>query len=313
MDLHQAMQVFTAVVDAGSLTAAGQRLEMSTTMVGNHLRALEQRLGALLLHRTTRRQRLTEFGALYHARCTDILGQIEAAGRLAEDALATPGGTLRVTAPPTFGAECLMPLLPEYLARHPAVKVDVVLTDRVVDLVDEGFDAAFRLGTLESPRLVARPLRDHRLLLCAAPAYVARRGRPVRPQELSGHECLAFTYPAGTEWRWTERQWRFAAAQGGGEIVVAVDGPVAVNQAQALRRAALAGLGIAMLPEVMVAADLAEGRLLQLLTGHALPSRPMHLLYAPERQRSPKLKGFIEFALQAFGDEGALSPTAGTA
>lgn len=309
MDLHQAMQVFVTVVHAGSLTAAGQRLEMSTTMVGKHLRALEQRLGLPLLHRTTRRQSLTAFGAQYHARCVDILGQIEAAERLAEDEQASPGGTLRITAPPAFGAEALMPRLPEYLARHPAVKVDVVLTDRVVDLADEGFDAAIRLGTLDSPRLVARRLRDHGLTLCASPAYLARRGSPTQPQDLARHDCLVFTYPAGTEWRWTEHHWRFAAP-GGAETSVAVSGPITVNNAQALRCAALAGLGVAMLPDVMVAEDIAQARLQPLLIAHALPSRPMHLLYAPDRQRSPKLKGFIEFALNAFGGEPA---TAGTA
>lgn len=300
MDLHQAMQVFVAVVDAGSLTAAGQRLEMSTTMVGNHLRALEQRLGLPLLNRTTRRQSLTPFGAQYHARCVDILGQIDAAERLAEDAQASAGGTLRITATPAFGAEALMPRLPDYLALHPAVKVDVVLTDRLVDLVDEGFDAALRLGTLDTPRLVARRLRDYGLSLCASPDYLARRGEPRQPQDLAAHDCLVFTYPAGTEWRWTEQQWRFAAPDGG-EVAVPVRGPVSVNHAQALRRAALVGLGLAMLPEVMVADDVAQGRLQPLLQPYALPRRPMHLLYAPERQRSPKLQGFIAFALRAFG------------
>lgn len=299
MDLFQAMGVFVQVVEGGSMTAAAEACGMSTTMVGNHLRALEQRLGVSLLRRTTRRQSLTEFGSAYYQRCLDILGQVSAAEQLAEEVQAVPHGTLRVSAPPTFGAECLMPCLAGYLAANPAVNLDVVLTDRLVDLVEEGFDAAIRLGTLENSSLVARPLHDYGLTLCAAPAYLARRGVPTTVQALAAHDCLAFAYPAGTEWRWTQKHWRLTGPDG--EVTVDVSGRIAVNSAPALKRAALSGLGIVMLPDALVREELDDGRLLPLLTDWHLPVRPMHLVYPQERYRSPKLRSFVDHIVQHMG------------
>jgi len=299
MDLFQAMGVFVQVVEGGSMTAAAEACGMSTTMVGNHLRALEQRLGVSLLRRTTRRQSLTEFGSAYYQRCLDILGQVSAAEQLAEEVQAVPHGTLRVSAPPTFGAECLMPCLAGYLAANPAVNLDVVLTDRLVDLVEEGFDAAIRLGTLENSSLVARPLHDYGLTLCAAPAYLARRGVPTTVQALAAHDCLAFAYPAGTEWRWTQKHWRLTGPEG--EVTVDVSGRIAVNSAPALKRAALSGLGIVMLPDALVREELDDGRLLPLLTDWHLPVRPMHLVYPQERYRSPKLRSFVDYIVQHMG------------
>ncbi|MDE1168071.1 MAG: LysR family transcriptional regulator [Pseudomonas sp.] len=300
MDVFQAMQVFVRVVETGSMTAAGEASGLSTTMVGNHLRALEQRLGASLLRRTTRRQSLTEFGHAYYQRCLDILGQVSAAEQLAEQVQAVPHGTLRITAPPTFGAESLMPALADYLAAHPAVKLDVVLTDRVVDLVEEGFDAAIRLGTLENSSLIARPLVDYGLTICASPGYLQRCGQPATPQALADHDCLSFSYPAGTEWRWTEKQWRLRGSDGE-EVTVDISGRIAVNSAPALKRAALSGLGIAMLPDALVREELAEGKLQALLTDHRLPVRPMHLVYVQERYRSPKLRSFVEYVVRVMG------------
>ena len=301
MDLFQAMGVFVQVVEGGSMTAAADACGMSTTMVGNHLRALEQRLGVSLLRRTTRRQSLTEFGSAYYQRCLDILGQVSAAEQLAEEVQAVPHGTLRISAPPTFGAECLMPCLADYLNENPAVKLDVVLTDRLVDLVEEGFDAAIRLGTLENSSLIARPLQDYGLTLCAAPAYLVGRGAPVDVQALAEHDCLAFAYPAGTEWRWTQKHWRLSGPEG--EVSVEVSGRIAVNSAPALKRAALSGLGIAMLPDALVREELASGRLVPLLPDWHLPVRPMHLVYPQERYRSPKLRSFVAFVVGAMAKD----------
>ncbi|MCY0386023.1 LysR family transcriptional regulator [Robbsia sp. Bb-Pol-6] len=300
MDLYEAMTVFVRVVDSGSMTAAAERSDISTTMVGNHLRWLEKRLGVSLLRRTTRRQGLTEFGAAYYQRCVEILGLVNDAERMAETTHATPQGTLRITAPPAFGAEYLMSRLDDYLSRHPAIRLDVVLTDRIVDLVEEGFDAAIRLGTLATSSLVARPLMDYGLTICAAPAYLTRRGAPAGPLDLATHDCLAFTYPAGTEWRWTERQWRMQGPAGE-ERCVDVSGRVSVNNAQALRRAALSGLGVAMLPNALVAEDLAHGRLVALMDAYRLPTRPMHLVYPADRFKGPKLRSFVDFCLETFG------------
>jgi len=300
MDLYQAMRVFVAVVEAGSMTAAADRHEISPTMVGNHLRALETHLGVSLLQRTTRSQHLTEAGSAYYRRCVDILGRVAEAERDLQDAQRAPQGLLRITAPPTFGSECLMPALARYLAQHPAVRVEVVLGDRRVDLVEEGFDAAFRLGTLgiDSASLVARPLRDYGLHICAAPDYLQRRGVPRSPADLAAHECLAFAYPAGTEWRWSETRWRLNGPEG--EVAVEVASRLSVNHAQGLRQAALSGAGLAMLPDVLVGDDIAAGRLHAVLGDYHLPVRPMHLLYLRDRHASIKLRSFVDFALAAF-------------
>ncbi|MGI4982726.1 MAG: LysR family transcriptional regulator [Janthinobacterium lividum] len=305
MDLYEAMAVFVRVVDGGSMTAAAEQSGISTTMVGNHLRWLETRLGVSLLRRTTRRQGLTEFGAAYYQRCLEILALVADAERMAETTHATPQGTLRITAPPAFGAEYLMARLDGYLSRHPAIRLDVVLTDRIVDLVEEGFDAAIRLGTLAASSLVARPLMDYGLTVCAAPTYLARRGAPSGPLDLAAHDCLSFAYPAGTEWRWTEKQWRMQGPAGE-DVCVDVSGRVSVNNAQALRRAALGGLGIAMLPDALVVEDLAAGRLVSLMDGYRLPSRPMHLVYPADRFKTPKLRSFVDFCLGSFGRSSAL-------
>ncbi|MDR2872762.1 MAG: LysR family transcriptional regulator [Xanthomonadaceae bacterium] len=293
------MQVFVATVRGGSMTAAGMQCGISTTMVSNHLRALEQRLGTSLLRRSTRRQSLTEFGATYYQRCLDILGMVDEAEKLAQDAQASPRGTLRITAPPTFGAECLVPSLAGYLASYPHIKLDLLLTDRIVDLAEEGFDAAIRLGSLDTSQLVARPLRDYGLRLCASPAYLTRKGSPVTPADLCTHDCLSFAYPAGTEWRWTEKQWRMTGPEG--ELVIPIDSRISLNHAQGLRRAALGGLGIAMLPDALIAQDLEQGLLKSLLTDYTLPTRPVHLLYAQERYRSLKLRSFVEHVVKTFG------------
>ena len=169
MDLFQAMTVYVKVVETGSMTAAAFQCEMSTTMVGNHLRALEKRLGVRLLNRTTRRQRLTEFGTAYYQRCLEVLGLVAESERLAEQALDEPSGTLRITAPLTFGTEKLAPALSEFTLLYPHVKLDVVLTNRRPDLLENGFDVAFRLGHMEQNNLIARPLIDYPLTMCASP------------------------------------------------------------------------------------------------------------------------------------------------
>lgn len=163
MDLFQAMTVYVKVVETGSMTSAAAQCKMSTTMVGNHLKALEQRLGVRLLNRTTRRQRLTEFGVAYYQRCLEVLGLVADSERLAEQALDEPSGTLRISAPLTFGTEKLAPALSEFALLYPRVKLDVMLTNRRPDLLENGLDVAFRLGAIEASNLIARPLLDYTL------------------------------------------------------------------------------------------------------------------------------------------------------
>ena len=299
MDLLQAMSVYVKVVEAGSMTAAALQCEMSTTMVGNHLRALEQRLGVQLLQRTTRRQRLTEFGSVYYQRCLDVLGLVADSERLAEQALDEPRGLLRITAPLTFGVERLAPALSEFSLQYPQVKMDVVLTNRRPDLLESGLDVAFRLGHFEQSNLIARPLIDYTLTVCASPAYVARRGMPITPEDLQQHDCLSFAYPAGDDWQSVEKRWRLSGPDG--EILVDVSGPMLMNTSTGLHQAARTGMGIVMLPDALVEQDLRDGKLVTVIPDYQPPSRPLHLLYAPDRYRLPKLRRFVEFAMKTWG------------
>lgn len=297
MDLFQAMTVYVKVVEAGSMTAAAQACGLSTTMVGNHLRALEQRLGVSLLKRTTRKQSLTEFGGLYYQRCLEVLGLVANSEQLAEQIHSeAPQGLLRITAPPAFGAERLAPALSEFSRRYPKIQLYVVLSNQAMDLIDSGFDVAIRLGELQPSSLIARPLQDYTMTLCASPDYLARRGTPQQPMDLQAHDCLAFAYPSTDDWRNADKLWRLRGAEG--EVEVAVSGPMTINSSQALHRAAVEGMGIVMLPDALVGADLLAGRLVALLPSYQPPSRSMHLLYAQDRYRLPKLRAFVDFVIE---------------
>lgn len=299
MDVFLAMTVYVKVVETGSMTAAALQCEMSTTMVGNHLRALEQRLGVRLLNRTTRRQRLTEFGTAYYQRCLEVLGLVADSERLAEQSQDSPSGTLRITAPLTFGTEKLAPALSEFTLLCPNVKLDVVLTNGRPDLLENGLDVAFRLGAIEASNIIARPLIDYTLTMCASQDYLARRGTPHKPEDLQHHDCLSFAYPVGDDWHSVEKQWRLSGPQG--EIMVSVSGPMLINSSAGLHQAARTGMGIVMLPDALVEQDLLDGKLVALMQDYTLPSRPMHLLYTQDRYRLPKLRSFVEFAMRLWG------------
>lgn len=299
MDVFQAMSVFVKVVETGSLTAAGRECEMSTTMVGNHLKALEKRLGVSLIQRTTRRQNVTEFGLQYYRRCVEVLGLVDDAQRMAEQVQTQPSGTLRLTAPPAFGAERLAPMLSDFTQRYPELKVEVVLSNQLLDLIEHGFDAAIRLGVPDASALIARPLRDYTLTICASKDYLARHGTPQTADELRSHQCLAFAYPAADGWSSADKLWQLSGPEGVIEIPVA--GPMTVNSSPALRQAALSGMGIAMLPDVLISEDLNAGDLLPLLRDYQAPSRPMWLLYPQDRYRLPKVRHFVDCALAAWG------------
>jgi DNA-binding transcriptional LysR family regulator len=292
MDLLHSMKVYVLAVEKGSLSAAAAAGGISATMAGNHLRALEQRLGVQLLSRTTRRQHLTPFGEDYYQRCKEILRLVDDSDAQAQQQQSAPAGKLRVTAPLTFGSEALMPALSVYLERYPEVSVDVALNDRVVDLVEEGFEAAIRIGHLPDSTLIAKPLAPYRLMICASPDYLARRGVPERPEDLSRHECLSFSPAAMTHWRMAGEE---------GMCNIPVSGRLQVNQGQALRVASLHGLGIVLQPAILLEADVRAGHLVQLLPGYELPSRPMSVVYLPDRYRLPKLRSFVDFLVERFG------------
>lgn len=291
MDLLDSMQVYVQTVEKGSLSAAATACGISSTMAGNHLRRLEKRLGMQLLNRTTRRQHLTAFGEDYYGRCKEILRLVAETDAQAQNLQLAPAGKLRISVPVTFGSEALMPVLAHYLERYPQVSVDLVLSDRVVDLLEEGFEAAIRIGEVADSTLIAKALGPYRLMICAAPEYLARRGTPTKPEELSQHECLAFSTAALSHWRLSDQD---------GSYRVPVSGRLQINQGQALRVAALKGLGIVQQPAILLEDDVRAGRLVQLFPRHELPSKPMSVVYLPDRYRSPKLRSFVDFLVERF-------------
>ncbi len=293
MDRILSMQVFAKSVEAGSFSAAADALNLSSQLVGKHVQALERHLGVRLLHRTTRRQHLTEAGEAFYERVKIILAEVEAAEGVAAQSLGTPRGRLRINAPVSFGVHALSRRLPEYLARHREVSVDLSLTNRAVDLIDEGFDVVFRVGELSDSGLIARRLAPYRLRLCAAPSYLAQHPPIAHPHDLARHECLGFSF---TELR---RRWHFQSP--GGLIDVEVSGRLMADSGEALLSAARAGMGVMLQPGELVQDDLASGRLVELLPDYPVPTRPLHLLHAPDRRMTPKLRSFIDFALGAFG------------
>lgn len=293
MDRLQSMEVFVRVAERGGFSPVAKELGISPTMVGKHIRFLEERLGARLLNRTTRRQSLTEAGAAYVERCRRLLAEAADAEKSVLNLRQTARGVLRLSSPVTFGTERLAPALADYLASHPEVSVELTLNDRPVDLVEEGYDAAIRIGKLEDSSLIACPLQPYRMLLCAAPKYLAKHSRPAKPADLKAHNCLGFMY-------WDRRtRWRLLGRSG--EQAVPVRGNFTVNHGSALRSAALAGLGIVMQPEILFADDLAAGRLIRVLPHHQPPERPMHLVYLPNRYPSLLLRTFIDFVVGRFG------------
>ncbi|MCB8879325.1 LysR family transcriptional regulator [Acidisoma cellulosilytica] len=295
LDRLTSMTVFLRAVDLGSFAAAGAALGLSPQMVAKHVVALEDRLGARLLQRTTRKHSLTEVGRAYADRCRTILAEVEEAETLAQTARLSPRGKLRVNAPVTFGAQMLTPLVTRFLRQHPEVEVELTLTDRLVDPIEDGFEAIIRLGPIGDSRLIARPLAPYRLIACASPAYLAARGTPQTPADLARHECLGFAF-------WTSglgRQWQFR--RDGQSFDVPVSGRLKVNDWKGLLAAALDGFGITLGPESALTQELAEGRLIQLLPDYEGPLRPMHLLYAADRRMTPKLRLFIDAVIAEFG------------
>lgn len=293
MDRLKTIEVFVRVAELGSFAAAAGALGLSPSMVAKHVQHVEQRLGAQLIRRTTRRHSLTEVGRAYLERGKALLADFETAEASATEAQAAPRGTLRITAPVVFGAHALAPLLGELSATYPDLHVQLSLQDRVVDLVEEGFDVALRSGPIANSGFIARPLEPLHMLLCASPAYLRRRGTPRRPTDLERHDCLGFMYLAHPN------RWRLVGRDG--EHLVHVSSRLQMNNGEALRQAALSGAGVIMQSQLLLAADLERGALVRVLPGYAPPSRPAHIVYLPDRWRSPKLQRFVEFVLLRLG------------
>ena len=295
MDRLSTMETFVRVVEAGSFVAAAQRLELSAAMVSRHVQDLEQRLGTRLLNRTTRRISLTEAGAAYFERSRQLLRDLEEMDLSVAHEVQQPRGVLRVNAPVVFGTRHLSRFLAEYGARYPDVAIDLTLTDRFIDLVEEGADVAVRIGALQDSTLVARRLCPARLVLCAAPAYLQQHGTPKSLEDLGRHSCLGYTYTrGGIEWEFPE-----ASAP----AIVPLRGNLRANHGEVLFQAAIDGMGIVLLPTFIVGEALREGLLRQVLPRATLAELNAYAVFPSRKFLSAKVRTFVDFLAEKFGPE----------
>jgi DNA-binding transcriptional LysR family regulator len=294
MDRLDALRSFRRVVELGGFSSAARDLGLSNAAISKHVAQLEGRLGARLLQRTTRRISLTEAGRAYYERTARLLDDLAEADDAVGRMQAAPRGTLRVNAPMSFGVQYLAPVLPDFLARCPEVSIDLAMNDRVVDILEEGVDVALRIRSgLPDSRLIAQKLAPVRRLVCAAPAYLARRGRPQHPAELAHHDCLIYSLTDAPE------TWDFEGPEG--PVAVPVRGRLRADNGQALRDAALAGIGIIRLPSFSVAPELKAGRLVEILAGWRVPAHEFYAVYPTNRYLAPKLRAFVDFLAERFG------------
>lgn len=302
MDKLSAMRTYRRIVELGSFRAAATDRGLSTAGVSKQLAELENDLGASLLTRTTRRLATTEAGQAYYERCARILDDIAETEAAVTASQAAPRGLLRVTAPMSFGLLHLMPLVPAFMRGHPEVKLDLVLNDRAVDLIEEGFDVALRIRTsLADSSLVAKRLGPVTRVLCASPDYVAGHGAPERPADLARHRCLVYSLSeAPTEWT-------LAPPGGAGPVTVRVEPALTVNSSMGLREALLAGVGLSLIPGFVVWADLEAGALVPLLPDHAATGHALHAVYPHSRHLSPKVRAFVDFVAAAYAGKGVWS------
>jgi len=286
--------VFVRVVERGSFTLAAEDLELSRAVVSKYLSRLEERLAVRLLNRTTRRLSLTEAGAALFEASRGAIERIEEAEAAVARFQKAPRGRLRVSAPMSFGILHLGEAVADFARAHPAITLDMRLDDRYVNLIEEGFDLAIRIGTLTDSSLVARRLAATRTVACASPGYLAEHGTPEAPEDLAAHECLVYSYSA------TANVWRFTAPDGR-EIPVALTGTFRINNGIVLAEAAAAGHGILLTPSFYVAPQLREGRLKRILAGYRLPELPIHAVYPERAKVPPKVRVFIDFLAARFG------------
>ena len=294
MDSLTDVAVFVRVVERGSFTLAAEDLNLSRAVVSKYLTRLEERLGARLLHRTTRRLSLTEAGAALFEASRGALERIEEAEAAVAQFQAEPRGRLRVSAPMSFGILHLGPALADFARAYPKVTLDVKLDDRYVNLVEEGIDVAVRIGSLTDSTLVARKLAITNAVVCASPEYLARHGEPESPEDLATHNCLIYSYLSSAN------LWRFAAS-GGREIPVAVNGSLRINNGIVLTEAAVAGHGILLTPSFYVAPLLRSGRLKRILAGYKLKELGIYAVYPQRGHVPPKVRAFVDYFAQRFG------------
>jgi DNA-binding transcriptional LysR family regulator len=292
MDKYQEMRVFAAVIDAGSFVSAADALGISKAAVSRYVSELEQRLGARLIHRTTRKLSLTQEGEVFLARCRDILASIEESEAEISTRSVTASGRLKISVPVSFGIKHLAGLWAEFLEHHPHVSLDVQLADRVIDLLDEGFDLAVRIAHLPDSSLVSRKLASTGLVLCASPKYLRRRGKPKHPSELAEHDVLGYSLLAMGE------QWQFTGPEG--RVTVKVQPRLWTNNGDTCVAAALRGTGIQLQPTFLIAGELASGRLVEVLPKYRSIELGIYAMYPTRKFVLPKVRAMVEFLAAKF-------------
>ena len=298
MDRFDNMRVFARVVESGIFTGAAARLGISASMVSQHVKELEERLGARLLNRTTRRVSLTETGRAYYERCTRLLADLEETEEAVSDMHAAPRGELRVNAPPTFGILHLAPAIADFTTRFPAISVELMLSVRIADLIDEGVDVAVWVGELPDSSLIARQLAPCRMVVCGAPRYFEKHGTPRTPADLAIHNCLTVAVTGLSYYR----TWHLTAADGTA-LNISPIGNLRTNSGAVLKVAALAGHGLVCLPTYLVGDALQSGRLVTVLDDYTAPPLALRALYPHNRHLSAKVRAFVDFLASRFGRE----------
>jgi DNA-binding transcriptional LysR family regulator len=295
MDKLDAMNAFAKVVAAGSYAEAARRLGLTRSAVSKAVMELEQLLGARLLDRTTRRVTPTEAGSAYYERCVSILSDVEETELQVSRLHDEPRGVLKINAPMSFGILYLGEAVAEFMRSYPELRIELVLNDRFIDPLEEGVDVTVRIGTLSDSSLISRRLAPARLALVASPDYLERAGVPAEPGDLAQHKCLAYGHMASVH-RWQLRH-------GSGTVTVAFQAALCSNNGEALRAAAIAGNGIALLPTFLVGPDIAAGRLATVLAGYPATELGIFALYAPNRYLAAKTRVFIDFLAKRFGEQ----------
>ncbi len=287
--------VFVQVVHSGSFTGAADKLGLSKSVVSKYVSRLEDRLGARLLNRTTRRLSLTESGRAFYQRSRNALEQIEEAEAEVSRLQGEPRGELRLSCPMSFGILHVAPQLAGFMARYPELSVDMVLDDRQVDLVDQGFDLAIRIGELPDSSLVARRLGPCRHVVCGSPDYFARHGVPMSPEDLSEHSALTYRYQD------SPAEWRFIGDDGS-HHQVAINSQLQMNNSLALREAVLKGAGVTLTPTFVVGGDIRAGRLRPALTRYKTLQISIYAVYPQRKHLSPKVRAFVDYLAEKIQD-----------
>jgi len=288
MRLFTAMRVFNSVAVHRGFAAAARELGMSTSSVSRHVMELEDELGVRLLNRTTRRLSLTEQGRQYHERSAEILESLDELHSITRDSQARPTGRLRVTASMMLGEAWVVPLLPKFYEQYPDVLVELDISDRMVDLIEEGYDVGVRSGTLEPSSMIARKLMDLHYIACAAPGYCEKFGTPTTLQDLQHHRCIQYAHPS-REWE----TWWFDLE--GREHQVEIGGVMAVNNAWAVRDLMIAGVGVGYIPDFVVKADIDAGRLVRVLKDFDASTDPVHVVYPHKKYLTAKTRTFVNY------------------